>query len=83
VSEMVERAAKELCKHYRGTAHRWREFEEDVQIVIGAMMEPTPKMWDARHGEGDPPIDRGQKGGSPLDDWQAMIDAAVGPPSRC
>ena len=83
MSEMMERAAKELCTHYRGTAHRWKEFEADVQVVMAAMREPTQEMWDARDGEGDPPVNRTNtphRFGSPADDWQAMKAAAVGPP---
>jgi len=60
------RFSKELC-------------DRTACAVLIAMYEPTPEMWNARHGEGEPPIDRGPDAGSPLDDWQAMIGAALEP----
>ena len=63
---MIERVARAIEKQIGVFQASDDDLERAAKSAIAAMREPTREMWGAR-----------PEGGSPRDDWHAMIDAAM------
>ena len=67
--EMIERVATALKAQDNNMAVSFHHYEALARAAIAAMREPTEEMLKARCARGKPHL--------LLDDWQAMIDAAL------